>query len=327
MNISEIKTLGNTKYHKLIINIIKVLISIGVIGFIIHTVRVNNIFENFLNMNIFYFSIAFILMFGNIYFQYLRWKNILHSKVPKLNNFSIFQSLIIGISAGFFTPLRIGEYFGRKISLDKLKLKNVLLLTFIDKLFLLIIIALIGSLSTILLLHYYFEVNYLITISLFILVFIIFYLIFQLLFSNSLFNYINDNYINLENRFKYLGFVIEEISNFNIKLNLKLIFYSLINFLIIIVQFGFLVLAFAPGTNLFAGIYSAILMLFTKSFIPAITLGELGIRESASIYFLGLFNVEQATAFNTSIMLFVINLLVPALFGLFFLYKSNKKIP
>lgn len=314
-----------TKHNKLIITLSKIVITIGVLGYMIYTISAHQIIDSFLHINYFYFSIALLLLIANIYFQFLRWKNILFSKTNELDNLSVFKSLMIGISAGFFTPFRIGEYFARKLPLNKFKLKSVLLLTFIDKLFLLIIVSLIGSLSLVFLLYFYFEVNYLITISLSLILLVLFYLIFQLLFSNSLFNYINENYINLEKKFKYLRFVIEEISNFNIILNLKLIFYSLINYFIIILQFGFLVLAFSPDSNFILNIYSGILILFTKSFFPAITLGELGIRESTSVYFLGLFNVSEVTAFNSSIMLFIINLLIPALFGLILLYNSQRK--
>jgi hypothetical protein len=56
------------------------------------------------------------------------------------------------------------------------------------------------------------------------------------------------------------------------------------------------------------------LVFFAKSAVPGITLGDLGVREGAAVYFLATFG--EAAAFNASLGLFATNLLVPALAGL-----------
>ena len=63
--------------------------------------------------------------------------------------------------------------------------------------------------------------------------------------------------------------------------------------------------------------------MFAKTIIPPISLGELGIREGASVYFLTQFGETASVAFNASIFLFIINLLIPALVGLVLLLKRN----
>jgi uncharacterized membrane protein YbhN (UPF0104 family) len=59
-------------------------------------------------------------------------------------------------------------------------------------------------------------------------------------------------------------------------------------------------------------------MMFIKSLLP-ISLGDLGIREAGSIYFFSTYNVSQAAALNASLLLFVINVFIPSLFGIYFL--------
>jgi len=44
-------------------------------------------------------------------------------------------------------------------------------------------------------------------------------------------------------------------------------------------------------------------------------LGELGIREGASVYFITQMSGTAVVGFNASIFLFIINLLIPALIG------------
>ena len=60
--------------------------------------------------------------------------------------------------------------------------------------------------------------------------------------------------------------------------------------------------------------------MLVKSLLP-ISIGDLGIRESAAIFFLGKIGVHESTAFNASILLFLINLLIPSLVGLVLVLK------
>ena len=63
--------------------------------------------------------------------------------------------------------------------------------------------------------------------------------------------------------------------------------------------------------------------MFVKTVIPPVSLGELGIREGASVYFLTTMGETSSVAFNASIFLFIINLLIPSLIGLVLLMKRD----
>jgi len=69
---------------------------------------------------------------------------------------------------------------------------------------------------------------------------------------------------------------------------------------------------------------ASVMVYFTKTLIPAITLGEIGIREGAAIYFFGLFGCSEAVAFNSSMLLFIFNLLLPSLIGLYLLLRLKR---
>jgi len=84
-----------------------------------------------------------------------------------------------------------------------------------------------------------------------------------------------------------------------------------------------LVSAFSHNTELLNYLWAGNLIMFIKTVIPPISLGELGIREGASVFFLTRFGELSSVAFNASIFLFVINILFPALAGLFLLLKIN----
>ena len=65
--------------------------------------------------------------------------------------------------------------------------------------------------------------------------------------------------------------------------------------------------------------------MFVKTIIPPISMGELGIREGASVYFLSQFGERTSIGFNSSILLFIINLLIPALIGVGMFFRKNGK--
>lgn len=65
----------------------------------------------------------------------------------------------------------------------------------------------------------------------------------------------------------------------------------------------------------------AALVYFAKFLIPSVTMADLGVREGLSVYFFGALGFDRAAAFNASVFLFLLNLLVPAAIGLPFVLR------
>ena len=94
---------------------------------------------------------------------------------------------------------------------------------------------------------------------------------------------------------------------------------SALRYAVFTTQFVLLIRAFAPdvpwgASDWMSAAAGVALVFFAKSAVPGVTLGDLGVREGAAVYFLAAFG--GAAAFNASLGLFAINLLVPALAGL-----------
>jgi hypothetical protein len=94
---------------------------------------------------------------------------------------------------------------------------------------------------------------------------------------------------------------------------------SAVRYVVFSAQFVLLVRAFADaeawGPQSWLGVAAGVtLVFFAKSAVPGVTLGDLGVREGAAVFFLASFG--EAAAFNASLGLFATNLLVPALAGL-----------
>jgi uncharacterized membrane protein YbhN (UPF0104 family) len=81
--------------------------------------------------------------------------------------------------------------------------------------------------------------------------------------------------------------------------------------------------AFSQNSDYLSYLWAGNLIIFVKTAIPHISLGELGIREGASVFFLTSFGELPSVAFNASIFLFFINIMLPALVGLLLLIRKN----
>lgn len=91
---------------------------------------------------------------------------------------------------------------------------------------------------------------------------------------------------------------------------------SFVRYLVFSAQFAFLVRAVAPEAAWAEIALGVALVFFAKSAVPQVTLGDLGIREGAAVFFFGAYGVAPAAALDASLALFAINLVLPALAGL-----------
>ena len=90
---------------------------------------------------------------------------------------------------------------------------------------------------------------------------------------------------------------------------------SFVRYVVFAGQFALLAAAFAPEAAPAALAAGVALTLFAKSAVHSVTLGDLGIREGAAVYFLGAYGVAPGAAVDASLGVFAINLLMPALVG------------
>ncbi len=304
--------------------LLKILVGTGLIFYLINKISLKEIFYSFNSINLFYFSFAVLLSVVNIFLQYLRLKTLLRNEIKTVNRYSIIQSLFIGFSGGTFTPARSGEYFLRKLPLKEFKLSSIVTLTFIDKMMLLINVIFWGAMVSFGMMIFYYGVDYYVTASLFIIFASFFTAFFLIIYSKKFYNYLREIKNRMNFKLQILKKLIEPFSDLNNQLISRLIFIGFLNFLVIVVEFSIIVISFDSHLNFGLLLIAAIMVYFSKTLIPSITLGEIGIRESAAIYFFGLFGCNESIAFSSSMILFFLNLFLPSLVGLYFLIRLKR---
>jgi uncharacterized protein (TIRG00374 family) len=276
------------------------------------------------NSNQIFLILALVLGLLNISLQYFKWKITLRAMLDITDNKKILSSLLQGLSAALSTPARLGEYVGRALPFADKSFLQVTLATLVDKFFSVLIVILFGSLASLLFIHIHYQVFEFISLSFLILVLLFTYLILLLLFNESFWDNFLFNKIKVSKKFGKYYNKFEVLRRLDKSYKYKMLFLSFIFYLCIITQYALLVMSFSLKHNFLDYMWVGNMIMYTKTIIPSITLGEIGIREIASVYFIQRVGENPTVGFNASIFLFIINIVIPALVGIVYqLYKNN----
>lgn len=306
-----------------ILTLLKVSIALSLIAYLIFTVSFKGIMQAFSSANPLFLFSAVILGIPNLWLQYYRWEIISRHVLSENDKRKIAASIFYGFSAGIATPFRLGEYVGRAVAFRDNDIIKVSAATALDKMFPLIVTAFTGSATSILFFHYYYNITVFVTILLLFIHLAASCLIFYtLLKSGSRTNSIM-NYLSTFPKIKSFLDHLRSFRSFDMKAAGKVMVATLLFYLCIILQYALLVAAFSSSCDLIEFMWIGSLVLFAKSVIPPVSLGDLGIREGASVFFISAIGLDAATGFNSSITLFFINVLAPSVVGFFFLFNKD----
>ena len=277
---------------------------------LIHNIKIENIQSALKHANFAFISLAGLLIIPNLIIQTLKWHYLLKLCKPNATHFEAAKSLLAGFTLGFITPGRIGE-FGRAIFVKDCNRLQVLGLTMVDKLFSISIVFLMGTIA----LFLFWGVKLrseLIGLWLAIALAALFLVASLVLFPDRLRNILDK--IKLRLPFKEKSdLLLSGLDNFRRRQAVRLLGLNFIFYIIFVTQFYFLLSAFET-IQWIDGYLVVASTTVAKSLLP-ISFGDLGIRETAAIYFVSQIGVQASTAFNASIFMFLINIVLPSSIG------------
>ena len=303
--------------------LLKIAITFALLYYLINYVSYKEIILAINGAEKIYILFSFLLMFLNIYFQFLKWRLVCNVFLNVHDNLKIWKSLFYGFSAGLVTPIRVGEYLGRKLAIEDVSILKITIATILEKFASLFIILVIGGFASIYFINQYYSFLYSIPIILFLLVLLIVATLVSTgyNFSSKLFNRLTENFSFFKNLKTELSYV-NQIGLPSIK---KLMIYSSLFYFVVIVQYAILALAFEVSGNFFNYLLAGIIILFVKSILSFLSFADLGIRETTSVFLLNKMGHSAAVGFNSAIFLFLFNLLIPSIIGMFLLFARNEK--
>jgi len=264
------------------------------------------------------FFTVLILMICNWSVEAKKWQYSLHS-ITNISFGKSFQAVLSGTTVGIISPNRTGEPFGRASHLDAGFRQEAISAGIICSLGQFTATVLAGCWA------------------------LPFYSNQQQLFSNNyesfalaivgtcimLFLYFNSNHLDtllkklpFINRFTLFGNHFQKSSKFDL---FTILLYSGIRYSIFLLQFFLILQVFAIDISFSHCCVAVSMIYFVTTLIPTTTLAELGVRCSSSVYFIGLYCNKPLLIVVASMVLWLINVSVPAIIGSIFYLPWFKK--
>lgn len=283
-----------------------------------------SLFFKLITDNIILIVIVLFLMFLNWFLEALKWRYMI-SKIEKVSIYTSLKAVFAGITVSSFTPNRVGEYGGRVFYLEKADRLKGVIITFIGSMSQLLITILFGSISFIILSELLFESKiFFIAISKFkLLVFLLLFLLNVFIFY---FFYNVHSFISFFNLNKYINRFKQYIQTFTIYNSSELtniLLFSFSRYIVFSIQFLILLNVFEIDSSTFHSMLSVMLIFLFVSIIPTIVVAEIGVRGSVAIYVFSLFTINSIGVFSSTLLLWIINLVIPSLIGIYFVFNLN----
>ena len=283
-----------------------------------------SLFFKLITDNIILIVIVLFLMFLNWFLEALKWRYMI-SKIEKVSIYTSLKAVFAGITVSSFTPNRVGEYGGRVFYLEKADRLKGVIITFIGSMSQLLITILFGSISFIILSELLFESKVLFSaISKFkLLVFLLLFLLNVFIFY---FFYNVSSFISFFNLNKYINRFKQYIQTFTIYNSSELtniLLFSFSRYIVFSIQFLILLNVFEIDSSTFHSMLSVMLIFLFVSIIPTIVVAEIGVRGSVAIYVFSLFTINSIGVFSSTLLLWIINLVIPSLIGIYFVFNLN----
>ena len=281
----------------------------------------DSIIEAFQVTDWFNIFLCALLLIPNIFLAFLKWFYLLKNRFENVSAKETFGSLLFGYTLGLMTPGRLGE-LGRGLFFTNRNKFTVTGLNLLDKFANQIVFFTLGGTAITLLVfnHQILEINqvlpwmgagWLIILSLW-------FLVLNPFLVRKLLQRLNRRFSG-ESQIQALIAAYDKIT---FKDSVVVLGLSLLWVFVITYQYHILVLAFT-GVSLWDSFQAVNATLLIKTLLP-FTFGDLGIREGVAVFFYSQFRVSSAAVFNASLLVFLINFLIPAVSGIYYVFQLRE---
>ncbi len=256
-----------------------------------------------------YIILTILLLFFNWGLEAVKWKYVIR-KTERISILKSFKLTLTGITLGFLTPNRVGEIPGRAIILGRTNFKEIILKTGVASFGQVLITLFLGTVGLAFTFkHFDNVIDPLIGIV--ILVLLLFFLLMIYFKTSKLEPVLNRvKFIRERELFKsFSDFTIIELSN--------ILMLSLLRYAVFAIQFYLVLLAFGISLTSLDEILLIPVCFLIASFIPTILISEIGVRGSVALFVFGTVSDLDIQIILASIVLWFINVGIPALLGLF----------
>ena len=261
---------------------------------------------------------AFSLVFLNIYLESIKWK-IQINPIEKISNWKSFLSIFTGMTAGMFFPNRMGNFLGRIFMLEKGDRIKAAMVTIVGGMAQMIATVSIGLIASIFYVKKYLVIICFASVLVIITLLLIYFNIHLLKYFQFL----------IPKKFKEKTEEYLEVFTLYKKTELlKILIISFVRYFLYTFQFVLLIWAFGVPLTYFNAMIPISLTYLAMMIVPFITITEIAVRGSVSIMIFekwlimnGINSTFGMMVFSASSLLWIFNIAIPAIIGLFLTYR------
>ena len=277
---------------------------------------IHDIFSVWDSQKLFMLCGVFMLMIANWMVEAAKWRLQLRN-TESLSLWESFQSVLTGVAVSLITPNRIGEYVGRILYLKNVHKLQGITVTIIGSFAQLIVTAFLGLVG---LIYYIITVNHstwlnVLLISSVALCSVLTYVYFHL---GKLVEWTSQ--ISLLRKVKVY---LEIVRRFDRQLLNQILGYSLLRYFIYTAQFIILMKLLLVDARTIDMLFTVWLIYWAMAIVPTIAIAEIGIRGETALFFLGPLSTNHFGIVTSSLLLWLINLIIPALLGCLFVLRMK----
>lgn len=279
----------------------------------------NRIETSFTNRRQFALMIfAFVLVFLNIFLEAIKWKYQVRP-IEIISKWKSFLSIFTGMTAGMFFPNRMGNFLGRIFILekgDRIKAAMVTIVGGMAQMIATVSIGLIASIFFVKKYSVFIIIAATLTITLLLLIYFNIYLL-------KYFKFL------IPKKFKEKTEEYFEVFSLYDKTELlKILMISFARYFLYTFQFVILIWAFGVPLNYFNAMIPISLTYLAMMIVPFITITEIAVRGSVSVVIFEKWLIMNGIdysfgmmVFSASSLLWIFNIAIPAIIGLFMTYR------
>lgn len=277
------------------------------------TLQWNTFISEIQSKNVVYILLFTLLAGVNWVFEIAKWQTAV-SKIKIISIFEATKQSLAALTVSLPTPNRIGDYGAKVFFYPSEKRKEILLLNFLSNSAQMIITCFFGGIGlSVLAFNYslpFSGANLIISISVLLIVIIVTYLFRkkQLIIKG----------LSVINLFQY-------IKKIAFSLKLKLVLYSFLRYLVFSFLFFVILLFFDADISIVDAVPLIFTMYFLVSIVPSFFIFDVVIRGGVAVWLFSLAGVNEVTILCTVFTMWLLNFILPALVGSFFVarYKPN----
>ena len=277
--------------------------------------------DNLKRDNLHYLILCLLLMPLNWFLESIKWRSLV-MEFQELSFIESFKAIMAGLSVGVITPQRIGEYGGRVLVLDSQNRVKGILATFLCSLAQNGVNVVFGIIGIFFLNKRLDLVSEYWIIFLVISVLAVTSLLYVMYRNTSIVKRVVQKYIKV----KWLRdgiYKLVYLKEISVSLHFKVLLYSILRFAVYLMQYIFILWFFGIDMSLFEGFTGVSSIYLIQSGIPLPPIVDVAARAELAYLIWGMYSENVLGILSATYGLWIINLILPSLLGLFYVIKMN----